>query len=305
MSCSVGLRQMLLRLCSKHSKLLTMQTMLPVLWILTALAAIPARAEVLKQETATVFDRYIRAVEARMDDDVRHNQFLAVDRLPDLSLQEAYAQLRRGQTYIEELHAREDDRPIHVPSGRIHHWAGVIFIPKAVLPEAIAVLQDYDNHQQIYYPEIRQSKLIERSGSESTIYFQLFNKSIVTAVLNAYFDVSDTQFGSTRYQIASRSTRIAEVANPGGTNEHERPVGDDHGYMWRFDSYWRGEEKDVGVYVQNESVELSRTVPAAVAWLVDPLTKSIPRNILLHLLTNTRNAVMSSESFARSTPKSN
>lgn len=61
--------------------------------------------------------------------------------------------------------------------------------------------------------------------------------------------------------------------------------------MWRLDSYWRVEEKDGGVYVQNETVALSRTVPAILAWLVNPLLKSVPRTILAHLLTDTRNAV--------------
>jgi len=45
------------------------------------------------------------------------------------------------------------------------------------------------------------------------------------------------------------------------------------------------------VYVQNESVSLSRTVPALLALVVNPLVKSIPRNVLIHLLTDTRNAV--------------
>lgn len=263
-----------------------------VCWLVAELTGIPGRAAELKPETAASFDRYIRAVEARMDDDVRHNQFLIVDRLPDLRRREAYDQLQQGQIYIEDLDIREDDRPVPIPGGLIHHWAGVIFIPKATLFEVIAVLQDYENHQNIYKPEVRRSKLIEHSGNESKIYLQLFNKSIVTVVLNAHFDVSDTQFGSTRRQIASRSTRIAELANPGRPNEHELPVGNDHGYTWRLNSYWRVEEKDGGAYVQEESVALSRTVPAIFAWLVNPFLNNIPRGILFHLLTNTRNAVM-------------
>jgi hypothetical protein len=47
--------------------------------------------------------------------------------------------------------------------------------------------------------------------------------------------------------------------------------------------------------VQNESVSLTRTVPALLAFIVNPLVKSIPRNVLIHLLTDTRNAVEKSE----------
>jgi len=37
---------------------------------------------------------------------------------------------------------------------------------------------------------------------------------------------------------------------------------------------------------------LSRTIPAIFAWLVNPFTKNLPRKILVHLLTATRNAVL-------------
>jgi hypothetical protein len=42
----------------------------------------------------------------------------------------------------------------------------------------------------------------------------------------------------------------------------------------------RFEEKDGGVYVQVESIGLSRAVPAIIGWLVNPLLRSIPRGTL-------------------------
>jgi hypothetical protein len=272
-----------------------MRTILVGLCILVDFGGVAARATELKPDTAAAFDRYIHAMEARMDEDTGRDQFLVVDRLPDARRAEAYAQLKNGQVYIEVMSAREGDRPIKAPSGLIHHWAGVIFIPKATFDEVTEVLRDYDCHEDTYKPQIRKSKLIERHGDESKIYFQFFNHSIVTVILNADFDVRDTQFGLGRFQTVSRSTRIAEVENADSPNEHEKTVGNDHGYMWRLYTYWRIEEKDGGVYVQNESVSLSRTVPALLAFVVNPLVKSIPRNVLIHLLTDTRNAVEKAE----------
>jgi hypothetical protein len=190
------------------------------------------------------------------------------------------------------LHTQEDHHPIRIPSGLVHHWVGVIFIPNATLSETDAVLNDYANEPEIYKPEVRRAKLIERNGNESKICIQLFKKSLVTVVLNECSDVTETHIGNNRIQSISRSTRIAEVADSGSPEEHERADGDDHGYMWRLNSYWRIEEKDGGVYVQNESITLTRTVPTLLAWLVNPLTKSIPRDVLSHLLTNTRNGVV-------------
>ena len=267
--------------------------MLLVSWILFGFAAPPAPAVQLKAETAAAFDRYVRATEARMDDDVRDDQFLAIDALPEPRRRAVYAQLQRGEIFIEPLRTLDDDHQIHIPSGLLHHWAGVIFIPHATISDALAVLEDYNN-QDTFKPVIRRSKLIEREGDQSKIFLQFLNKAAGTVVINAEFDVSDTQFGSSRYQIASRSTRIVELADPDGPDEHELPVGRDHGYMWRLDTYWRIEQKDGGVYVQNESIALTRTVPILLAWLINPLVKSIPRNSLMNLLNSTRKAVLKS-----------
>jgi hypothetical protein len=152
------------------------------------------------------------------------------------------------------------------------------------------VIEDYDNQAITYKPEIRRSKLIEHIGNESKIYIQFVNQSIMTVVLNVNFDVTDTQFSSTRRQAVSRSTYIAEVANPGSPNEHERHDGD--GYVMRLNNYWRIEEKDGGVYGQNESMTLSRNLPAVIAWLVNPLVNSVPRSLLISLLKDTRAAAM-------------
>ncbi len=260
--------------------------------ILCWLFGMPARATELKPETVAAFERYVKVTEAQMDDDVRHNQFLIMDRLPDSQRRGAYDQLQSGQVYIEEMQTEDNHHPIAIPGGLIHHWAGVMFIPKGTLSEVVAVLNDYDNEPEIYKPEIRRAKLIEQKGNKSKIYLQLFSKSIITVVLDGYFDVVETPLGPTRSESASHSTRIVEVENPGTSDEHERPSGNDHGYMWRLNSYWRIEEKDGGVYIQNESITLTRTVPILLAWIINPLTKSIPRDVLAHMLTDTQKAVL-------------
>ena len=245
----------------------------------------------LKAETATAFDRYIAASEAQMNGDAGLNHFLIVDRLPDSQRQAAYDQIQRGEIYIQELHTRQDGRSISIPSGRVHHWAGVIFIPKGTISSILAILNDYDNQANIYKPYVRQSRLVEQSGGDAKLFEQFYSKTIVTVVLNVYFDVTQTRIGSARVQSVSRSTRIDEVENPGDLNGQEQTGVRDNGYMWRLNSYWRIEEKDGGVYVQNESISLTRTIPVLLAWLIEPLTKSIPRDVLTRTLTRTRDAV--------------
>jgi hypothetical protein len=223
--------------------------------------------------------------------DLQRDRFLAIDRLPDEPRQKAYERIQKGELHIEQLHTLEDEHPIIIPGGLIHHWVAVIFIPRATLSEALEVLQDYDNQQKIYAPLVQRSKLLERNGNQFRIHLQYCEKSILTAVLNVDSDVSYERLGSTRLQSAARSTRVTEVENLGKSNERELPVGDDHGFLWRFNSYWRVEEKDGGVYIQNESVALTRKVPLIITWLVNPLLNNIPRSILSKLLFGTLEAL--------------
>jgi hypothetical protein len=254
--------------------------------------ATSAQATELKANTVAAFDRYIGATEVDHADDLRKGYFLIIDGLPDPVRREMYARLRQGEIYIEQIHTKEGGRPIPIPGGLVHHWVGVVFIPGATLSSVLSVLQDYDNHENVYKPDVRHSKLLEHNGNEFKIYLQFYRKSIVPVVVNADFDVHYTMLGPTRAQSKSYSTRIAEVENPDRPNEHELPVGNDHGYVWRLDNYWRIEEKDGGTYVQVESVGLSRTIPAVIAWLINRLVKNIPRTVLSNLLNATRRAVV-------------
>jgi hypothetical protein len=133
--------------------------------VLSGFWGISTSAANLRPETAAAFDRYIAATEAQMDDDTRHDRFLIVDRLPEAQRRQAYEQLQRGEPFIEELHTREGDATIPIPSGLIHHWAGVIFIPKGTLARATAVLSDYARQPEIYKPDVRKTKLLEQSGA--------------------------------------------------------------------------------------------------------------------------------------------
>ena len=272
----------------------TLRTII-TLCVLLGLSQAAAHAAVLKPETAAAFDQYVRVTEDLQASDLRRDRFFIIDRLPDARRQEMYAKLRRGEIYIEQLQTKDDGKPIRIPDGMVHHWAGVMFVPGATLAQVAAVLQDYDHHKDIYAPDVRQSKLLEREIDEARIYYQLYRKATVTVVINANFDAHFANDGPTRGLSRSYSTRMAEVENPDTPKQRELPVGNDHGYLWRLDTYWRIEEKDGGAYVQLESIALTRNIPLIFAWLVNPLTKSLPRAVISNLLAATRKAVISRE----------
>jgi len=97
---------------------------------------------------------------------------------------------------------------------------------------------------------------------------------------------------STHAWSRSRATRIQEVDNAGEANERLEPVGHDRGFLWRMNTYWRFEQKDGGVYVESQSISLTRDIPTGLGWLVGPYVNSVPRESLEFTLSTTRSAVL-------------
>ncbi len=246
----------------------------------------------LKPKTLEAFDRYMRLSEARNDEELhRGAPFLWLDALPAEQRKAAYAELRAGRVKMERLETREAGQPIKCPNGVIHHWVGVAFIPGATLEQTLRLLQDYDNHSTYYQPDVQRSKILDRQGNDFKVFLRFRRKKIITVVLNTEHEIHYFPLDATRAHSRSRTTRIAEVENHDKPDEREKPVGNDGGYLWRMDTYWRFLEQDGGTYVQCEAISLTRDIPVALRWLIGPFVTSIPRETLTATLNATRAAL--------------
>src|SRR6266849_103074 len=258
-----------------------------------------AGAAELKQETTEAFNQYVRVTEDGMAQGLLDGRtFLWVDTFPELQRDKFYTQLRQGKIVVERLETLEKEKRIRVPDGLIHHWIALGFVPGVNLPQVLALLQDYDHHQDIYKPDVLRSRVLNADGNCFKVYLRLHQKAIITAVFNTEFEVSYFPVDESRAYTRSYSTRTAELENPDRSDEREKPIGKDRGFLWRLYSYWRFQEKDGGVYVQLESVALSRSVPVLLAWVINPLLKSIPRAYLSRLLISTRAALTNKSAAA-------
>jgi len=251
----------------------------------------PVWAVELKPETDAAFNRYVQRSEQRMPKDLQSGFFLRIDGLPIQQREELYQQLKRGEVVTEKLETLDRGASMPVPGGLIHHWIGVAFIPGATLSKTLALLQGYDEHSRIYAPSVLRSKLVQHNGDDFEVYLRLRETEIVTVVLDTEYDVHYIRLDSTRACSQSYSTRVAELENAGQPGEHQKPVGNDSGFLWRLNSYWRFWERDGGVYVQLEAISLTRDIPEGLGWLVRPFITSIPRESLVFTLNRTREAL--------------
>jgi hypothetical protein len=58
-----------------------------------------------------------------------------------------------------------------------------------------------------------------------------------------------------------------------------------------MNTYWSCEERDGGLYIEIESVSLSRSIPVGLGWAIGPFIESVPRDSLEFTLRATRDAL--------------
>ena len=257
--------------------------------------AMPGRAEAaeLKTEAVRGFDRYVQLTEQRMQAELRPGAaFLWMDAMPEAHRNSTYEQLQRGEVVSGRLKTRDSSSESYTPGALIHHWVGTVFIPGASLQQVLTLLEDYDHHAVYFGPEVVKSKTLEHTGNDFKAYLRLARKKIVTVVLDTEYEVHYEQLDAARAQSRSYSTRIAEVEHAGDPREVQLRSGDDHGFLWRLNSYWRFFETGRGVYVQCEAVSLTRDIPTGLSWLIAPFIESIPKESLEFTLRSTRATVL-------------
>ena len=257
-----------------------------------ALEPAPTPSPMLQADTREAFERYLRLSDARNASELqRGNSLLWIDGLPSAEKAEAYAALRRGEVKLRNLATPENGTAVRCPGGLIHHWVGIVFVPGAKLGDVLDVLEDYNHHAEYYSPDVERSKIESRNGDHFRVFLRFRRHKVITVVLNTEHDVQYFRDAPDRAHSRSSAIRVAEVENPGKSDEREKTPGDDGGYMWRMETWWRMVEADGGVYLQSEAASLTRDLPAGVGWMVGPFVNSIPKDTLTFTLEATRKAV--------------
>jgi hypothetical protein len=242
-----------------------------------------------RQKTLEAWESYILRTEARIGAELGSGEgFLARDFLAMNDARECQQAIWSGGVCVYRMEALDaSGREISIPSGMVHHWLGSALIPDVSLDELLEWLQDYSKHEE-RFRDVEASRVLSRKGDRFEIFLRLRQDSIVSVQFNTEHVVEYRRHGRREASSRSVATRISQLENPGGPDEREKPEGQDSGFLWRLNSYWRFQEVAEGVVVECESVALSRSIPFAVRWLVLPFTASIPRESLESTLLSIR-----------------
>lgn len=269
--------------------MLTFRAGLVLIAITLASNAFASEEALLSAKTAADFAKYVAAVEARRARDIAANEpFLDIERQSAAQLALTMAALRRGEVIVTRGAARDaSSNEISIDGGLINHWRGTVFVPKVKLDALLRVLQEpqTDKHKQ---EDVLSSRVVSRDGDSQKVFLRLRRTKFVTVVYDTEYDVDYKRLSGDRAFSNSISTKVVEIENAGTPKEHALPEGNDHGYMWRLNSYWRYKQLGDGVLVEIESLTLSRNLPAIIGPLIRPIVNSTARESMTRTLASVR-----------------
>jgi putative flippase GtrA len=190
----------------------------------------------------------------------------------------AAAEIRVQQARPADAVGREPNGgAIDVPGGTIHYWRGSILVRGVTVAELLDALM----HPGTPPPQedVVESRVLARSNDSLRVYLKLVRRTIITVTYDTEHEVTFRRMWPGLATSQSVATRIAEVG------------GEDRGFLWRLNSYWRYVEVEGGALVELESLSLSRPVPAIVRPLVMPAISRIARESMTRTLEALRHHV--------------
>jgi hypothetical protein len=233
----------------------------------------------------SAFDSYISTVESRLAQQHRSlNGFIA----PLSPAAQSEARLRQGELIVEQL---TPSTPVDLPGAMLYHWRGTAFAPGSKAADFERLMKNFEAYPQYFSPQVLQSKILSQQGDRFQVLMRVRQKHVITVVMDTTYDVTFARLDSLRGFSLSRSTQISEIESPGSNHERALSSTEEHGFLWRLYTYWTYEERDGGLYMQIESVSLTRSIPTGLGWAIGPFVKSVPRESLEFTLRSTCNAL--------------
>lgn len=187
------------------------------------------------------------------------------------------SRLLRGELIVEKVTPATG---IDLPGAMLYHWRGTAFVAGAKAADFERLMRDFNAYPQNFSPQVMQAKVLSQQGDRFEATIRVRQKHVITVVMDTTYDIVFGRLDAQHGYSISRSTRIAEIESAGTSGERALSPSEEHGFLWRLNNYWSYEERDGGLYMQIESVSLTRSIPTGLGWVIGPFVESVPRESL-------------------------
>ncbi len=260
--------------------------------LLCAVAIVAAAGHGMAAEApaaaASAFNAYIGGVESRLVGQHRAQDLFLAPTAPGA---QGDKRLRRGELIVERIAQGSGD----VPGAMLHHWRGTAFARGAKATDFERLMKDFNAYPQRFSPQVERTKILTQRDDGYRISMRIRQRHVITVVMDSNYDVTFGRLDAEHGYSISHSTRMAEIDSPGTSHERALSASEEHGFLWRLNTYWSYEERDGGLYMQIESVSLTRSIPTGLGWAVGPFVESVPRDSLEFTLRKVCDALQQQE----------
>lgn len=222
-------------------------------------------------QAVAAFNRYVHGVETRLTRE--RSQAAVFVAFPT----KANARLRNQDVVVEEL---TPTGGLKAPGALIHDWRATAFVPGAKAAEFARLLANFDAYPRVFAPQVVRARVIRQDVENARVTLRVVQKHVLTVVLDTTYAVQFGMRDPAHGWSTSRSTEIREIEGAGTKHERALAPGEDHGFLWRMNTYWSYAERDGGLVLQVESVSLTRGIPTGLGWVVRPFVESVPSDSL-------------------------
>jgi hypothetical protein len=159
-----------------------------------------------------------------------------------------------------------------IAGGSIHHFSGVIHIAGGTIAGVRHIMQDYGNYPKYFKPDVGKAAGAMEPDSTPVDEHYISHISLIQSTLwiavsyDCVYNTHYMLFDPHHWASESSATSIREWRDPRDVTQGYFPEGNDHGFLWRTNTFWFVREANGGVDVELDSMSLSRPVPTGFGW---------------------------------------
>jgi hypothetical protein len=159
-----------------------------------------------------------------------------------------------------------------IAGGSIHHFSAAIHIADATIADVRNLMKDYPNYPKYFKPDVGKGSGIRNPDSTAADEHYTLQLSLIQTTLwmsvsyDCVYDSHYRQLDPHRWESVSHATSIREWQNPKDVSQGYLPEGEDHGFLWRTNTFWFIRENNDGMDIELDSMTLSRPIPTGFGW---------------------------------------
>jgi len=234
---------------------------LPVLAVTAAVAGVIPTMK-LPPAAERAFQDYVAAFEKATSVPFQTSGHLWIDSAAAAKLKD----FADGKPVVEARENRD------IGEASIHHFSGVIRVHGQKIESVRKIMEDYPNYPKYFKPDVSRSEgSLQPDSTPEDEHFQsrLYMEQgtlWVDVAFDARFDTHYRRLDADRWTSRSSTLSIREVLDPHHPEKGLYPEGEDHGFLWKTNTFWYLRQKDGNLEMEVDSMTLSRKVPIGFGW---------------------------------------